>query len=573
MRFEFPGPWRLRAQSLGLGLLLLSPLFFLRSLEDATVLPQRAAGLLGLALAFSAPLSAPSWAGGGPLFWMGVLFWAWRFLSHGLTPGPEPFLPWAAEQLVPAGAFVLGASAGHDPAWRRLALRWAGLGAALTAAYAALQLAGLDPWEHGAVDFGFSSRAHGSLGNPDFLAGYLLMVLPGLALAVWTPGVALAAASVALALALTQVRASLPAAAAGLLAGARAQSALSRRRWMVVLAALALLTALAWPRFQAALRADDSGLAGRRFMAQVGLNIANQHPWLGVGPGRFQRAYLEQQGRWLGQPEHLAQPYRFTADIHNDWVQVAAESGWPSLALLLALLGMGLAAARRSRSAALAGALAAFAVQACFHFPLNVQASALLFWGALGLLSARENPPQKSGEFWGWMGALALAALVLTLRQGQASAALNRGVVLKNQGRLAEAEALLAESVRLRPEDSRAWIGLGLVRDAAGKGPQAAESFRQATVVSPALPEAWANLALAAGKLNDLAASQAAGERALALNPRSPEAWSNLGKVRYLAGDMAGALRLFEEGLRQAGPNALLQSNAGALRKELNHGR
>ena len=591
------------ASHLGLALLVLSPLFFWRALEDAFVLPQRLAALVGLGLAFVG-LRAQAFSR-SRLLWTALLYFSWRLFSHSqaVLSGPAEFGPalnlsWLLEQILPLGVLLLAAHAGRDPDWQARAWRLTGWSAGLVSFYALLLLWGLDPWDKGAVDMGFLQRAHGSLGNPDFLAGYLVLTLPGLALA-WAAAQGLSGrqqalrlglfAMVALAFLLTHVRGAWLASgvAVPLAFFAAPLTVKWRRAAVLALMMLALLAAFSlpsrlnpagespWSRLRAAW-SGDGAWAGRRFMARVGWNLAKAHPLTGVGPGRFQDAYLEEEGRLLGLAAYAHEPYRFTADIHDDWLQVLAESGWVGLGLFVGVFGMAWRSAWRRRStlgAALVGLLAAFAVQALFHFPLGIQGSALLFWGALGLCAAWEAEEQGSFDApvnWAWLSLPVALALALTVRQSLGSAALNSGTVLRDAGRTEAAAALFQRAAQLWPDDTRAWMRLGLAQDALGQGEASVGSFEKAVKVLPSLPEGWSNLGLALGKMGQLPSAQAASEQALSLNPRSAEAWSNLAKLRYLQGDTKGALADLQGGLGQAGPSPLLYFNLGAV--QLNQG-
>jgi Tfp pilus assembly protein PilF/O-antigen ligase len=586
---DFFSRQRPRASHWGLAFLLLSPLFFVRALEDAYVLPQRILALLGLVLGFAClPAAAFNRS---RLLLAALVFFAWRLFTHAATPGGASGA-WAVEQLAPLGALVLVAHAARRADEEAFLLRLALVSAALVAAYALALLWGWDPWDRGALDMGFLKRAHGSLGNPDFLAGFLVLALPGAALAwlalpadgrsPWLRGTLFFL--IALALLLTQVRGAWLAAAVSLplaLYVGRSQIQ-TRRLWVLLVLALGLAAVFSLPgrhnpTGQSPLArvkqswSGDGAWAGRRFMAHNAWNLARTHPVLGVGPGHFQDAYLKEQGRLLSAEANLAEPYRFTADIHDDWLQVLAESGWMGLGLLLWVFSLALRGAWRRRSvagAALLGLLTAFGVQALFHFPLGIQASALFFWGAVGLVAAWDpsaSSGQASGLPWAWLALPLALGFALTLRQAVASASLNTGTVLRDGGRPAEAVVFLQKAATLWPQDSRAWMRLGLAQDALGRGNEAAESFRQATVALEGLPEAWSNLGLVLGKMGQLAEAQRASERALDLNPRSGEAWSNLAKLRYLQGDAPGAIADLENGLHHAGPSALLYFNLGAV--------
>lgn len=576
------------ASSLGLALCVLSPLFFLRSLEDAFVLPQRLLALVGLGLAF-AGLGRQA-LGRQPLLWGGLLFFSWGFFCQALSPLGGPVGPWLLGQAAPLGLFLLAALAGRDPLWRARARRLSALAVGLVALYAFIQWAGWDPNDLGAVDFGFAHRAHGSLGNPDFLAGYLVLVLPAFFLAynASAPGWRrlLLGAVLGLVTAIliwTQVRAAWLAAALGTLAAMAAAWPAVRGRHVLAWAAIGMVVFVASSvktpaalspagRLQAGLRGDGSW-AGRRFMAGVGLSIFKAHPVMGVGPGSFQQAYLEEQGSQLQNAANLKEPYRFTADIHDDWIQTAAGSGAAGFAILVWLVASAARSAWRQREGAgagLLGLLAAFSVQALFHFPLGIQASALVFWGALGLISALEAPAPEGRPWpWAWVALpLALAAAV-TSRQMVASAALNSGTWLLEHQRPDVAEPLFERATRLWPQDERAWLRLGRAQDALGRTDDAIHSFDRARQASLGLPEAWANLSLELGKDGNLQAAQAAAEQSLALNPRAAESWSNMGKIRYLQKDSAGAMLDLEAGLLEAGPDPALYFNLGAIQMNL----
>lgn len=573
------------ASSLGLALCVLSPLFFLRSLEDAFVLPQRLVALAGLTLAFLS--LGPLALGRSPLLWGGLLFFSWNFFCQAFSPLGGPMGPYALAQAVPLGIFLLAAMAGREAQWRAWAWRWSGIAAAGVALYAAIQWLGWDPGDQGAVDFGFAHRAHGSLGNPDFLAGYLVLALPAFLVTLNAAKDSvrrrvLFGASLLLVAVLiwSQVRAAWLAAAFGCAAALWAVRRALRWRALLVLVLLAaaIFAVSSWRqpaalspagRLVAGLQGDGSW-AGRRFMSGVGWQIFKDHPLMGVGGGNFQQAYLEEQGRQLQSAVNLKEPYRFTADIHQDWIQTAASSGLIGLGLLLWLvLSAGRLALRlsdRALGASLLGLLMAFSVQALFHFPLGIQASALLFWGGLGFLSAVEEPVAE-GKAWPWpLLALPLALAVgLTGRQMMASAALNSGTWLLEHGRPQEAAEFLGRASKLWPDDARAWLRLGRAQDALGRTDDAIHSFDQARQASLGLPEAWANLSLELGKAGQWPAAQAAAEQSLALNPHAAESWSNMGKIRYLQGDVQGAMADLQAGLQQAGPNAVLYFNLGAL--------
>jgi O-antigen ligase len=185
---------------------------------------------------------------------------------------------------------------------------------------------------------------------------------------------------------------------AALIAGTLAASAFVWR-WRAVtavaLAGVVLLSAgMAAPSVRHSIfDASDKGLnratSGRFGLITDGAKIAVDHPAAGVGIGGFKRAYAEETGLRGEEPKKAAS--------HNTPVTVAAELGFPGLALLAWLLVAGLLAAFRragrgfeGRAALVFGlALGAIAVHSLFYDAFFEDP---MTWGllALGALVARE---------------------------------------------------------------------------------------------------------------------------------------------------------------------------------------
>lgn len=123
--------------------------------------------------------------------------------------------------------------------------------------------------------------------------------------------------------------------------------------------------------------------------ARDALSIIREHPWLGTGGGTFYVVYMAYQPNWDGFYNHA----------HNDYIEIAADTGLIGLGLLLAIAAHAFWSAIRLirdrshpmlRSVGFAGvmSLVAMALHATVDFNLHIPATALTFCVVLALPSA-----------------------------------------------------------------------------------------------------------------------------------------------------------------------------------------
>lgn len=302
----------------------------------------------------------------------------------------------AAREWAQIVLYFLVASALADAALRHGGVRWLRRAVGLTLGIGALSV-GLALWQYWRGDAGDPLSVRGSFGNRNVLGGYLALLLPlafGLLLhaSTWRVRAALAL----LILAGLSVILSGPA----LLAIALVCALLAARRgpaWFAVTAAI-LLAGHVWvlphlPRansrehFASMALYDDVGQPTRRYPEwQAAAVMTLEHPWMGSGLGCYQR----QIGPYYGVVPNATGPSE--PDIQNLYLVLSATAGLPAcLAFGAMLLTAGAAAVRTTDKCAalpglgagMAGALAAFALTACWH-PLLVRGIGL----PLGLLLA-----------------------------------------------------------------------------------------------------------------------------------------------------------------------------------------
>ncbi|MEO7092644.1 MAG: O-antigen ligase family protein, partial [Polyangiales bacterium] len=266
---------------------------------------------------------------------------------------------------------------------------------------------------------------HGGQGNPNWLGLLLAVTLPLSleALCAWRARpprrpalVAFAAASSVLqlpGLVLSHSRVAWVATAIGLavlVVGARLRGTARLPRATMAIAALCALLAIgrASPAI-AALGAPSSAeatpldsLRGRIFLARVSAGAAVRALPFGVGLGGFGHAYLAAQGEVLGTmaPKEASHRFLNATTAHDDWLQVAIESGPLAVLLLAASLGLAVVALHRARLHGGSAALVACGICALGDSPLRQPAVVLVVALVLSTIPARihRQPVDRSGR-------------------------------------------------------------------------------------------------------------------------------------------------------------------------------
>jgi O-antigen ligase/tetratricopeptide (TPR) repeat protein len=295
------------------------------------------------------------------------------------------------------------------------------IGAAVAAAYALVQLGGIDPIRYGRVSgLGGFVRPFATMGHPNFLSAFLAMALPLVVYALgrgWRREQRLAAGVLAgvaigslVATAVTVSRGAwlaLAAAALVLVAGALAAG---ERRSAAALGVVAGGAATAMGVLALLLPGNTGAVvlaglvqrvrqfgdsAGRQHIWQAAWAIFRDHPLAGSGLDTFQIAFADQRTAAYWNIEWNASPTR----AHNEALNLLATQGaLGGLAMLVLAAGV-LAATRRALRAsddrllvvALVAGLTAFAVQDLFSF--TVAGCGTLAVTQAALLSRLGRPP------------------------------------------------------------------------------------------------------------------------------------------------------------------------------------
>jgi len=293
----------------------------------------------------------------GPLVAPLAAFSACAFL--GLLSGgyPDAFALSLLPLLLPATSAL--AVTALDPAARSrvaMVLIAAQLGCGL---YGGLQYFGFDPFNW-TLDYG-RGRVFSTLGNPNFLAGQMVLAVPlGAATGTLAGGPLkwLGRSAFALCLAamvFAQTRGAwlgLAAGgggaliAAGMAAGWRITCAFASARraaWAVIVAAVVLLpfsfarlnpTGISLPsQFASSSNLDQNSARQRFFWGRAAALLLSERPVLGFGLGGFQKEFP--LAARLVFPQYADLPPAFADHPHNDWLFLGCELGLVGLGLLL----------------------------------------------------------------------------------------------------------------------------------------------------------------------------------------------------------------------------------------------
>lgn len=562
--------YRLPARVLALALLIALPLFAGRLyLWQALAATEAVALCALLALVAAAFIRARAPANGSRFGWAELLlvsFFVWLALA---TVG-SVYLHASLVGLAQIGSYLvlmwLCASLFQGDRWRRRAWLAVGIGGVLAS------FVGLREYAHTAILQGDRSwRIFGTFYNPNCLAGYLLAVIPAAVVilaAAWGAargederqrpryGLILAGFVLLLPVAALLLTASRAGALGAMLAAVVFAVAGPRRirgRWLALaLVALIAVVAVAPPLRARVLQftAQSHSAIFRWYTWRGAVDMVRARPLLGFGPGTFEFAY-----------QRFAQA-GFTRMAHQTPLQIAAESGLPALAALLAalvllarelLMGVRAGGPRAVEAVAGLAALAALGLQNLLDYTWYVPAVGLTLAAVVGLARAaaqpeadRTQPGRRPSRALTWLGAVAcLMALAIVGRALQAQTLAARGRALLAEGRHDLALGWLQQARRIDPLDAAILEDISSAAVASGSRyalARAVAARQRAAALCPLNPGNFLVLAqLEAARSNHHAALGYA-RQAVELGPNYGRAYVVLAQLLERTGDHHAAL-------------------------------
>ena len=493
---------------------------------------------------------------------------------------------------------------------RRL-LGIAAVGAVLVCAYAFLQTAGRDPvpWDQA------GSRVFSFLGNPTYLAGYLVLLIP-LMIAVGLPPsgrgdappgmwrqyvssffYVLVAGLMLLSLYLTVSLSpiiglglgAILAVAVMLARGWRKLRAVTVIGFLVAGVLAAGVFAVVYQhlpagqqrRIQTVLHLKDPYGEERSLIRQVGIEIFREHPVVGTGYGTYRIYSLERLAPgWYADLGKSTQKMLIPNYAHNEYIQVLAGTGLIGGAIFLAMLGLaywvGLRVALRHPSpdwarlglAVLAG-MTAFLFQNFFGVTFRQPGTVMFFWLSLGFLTL------ASAGIGTWDGNAPAGPRVRQWRFRRLSPGALASVAVVSAG-----VVLLLGWVLLRTVNAGVMVKQAEGAAKRGYFEAAGKRAEQAIEANPYSVLAYYVAAYAWGNLGDHEKSLEANKKALSLLPGNASVYYNLGVNYKELGRFEEARESFEHAIelmptskRHHAAMSELLLEAGRLEEALSYAR
>ena len=125
----------------------------------------------------------------------------------------------------------------------------------------------------------------------------------------------------------------------------------------------------------------------------------------------------------------------------------------------------------------------------------------------------------------------------------------NYGVLLKELGKITEAELFIRKAIALNPKFAMNHSNLGVILKDLGKLQEAEASFRKAIALNPQFADAYLNLAALLRDLGKLQEAELFSRKAIELNPKLAMSHSNLGVILYDFGKLEEAEASFRKAI------------------------
>jgi tetratricopeptide (TPR) repeat protein len=348
--------------------------------------------------------------------------------------------------------------------------------------------------------------------------------------------------------------------------------------------------------------AASGGDKGRLILWETTLEMIQNRPILGVGPGNWRIHYpLYAEGRII---DAKAVPHR----PHNDLLSIWSESGTGAIVLFLVALFLGFKAGlprivgpNRDLLVSAIASITICVVSGLFGFPKEFVSATLPLWFGLGLLTVYGSSSDRALKNRLVPAVFAIPALVGLYLIGQLVAsdrdALNarlararsdwpslieatdntgwlsandetyllRAGALEQVGRVDEALEAYKRGLDIHPHSTTLWLGRGVAQRSLGQISEALTSFEQALRFDPQDGRVLNNLGTLSASTGNLPRAIGYLERALEAESTPGDVYGNLSTTYRRAGEVVKAIETAREGMKAHTSSSLTNALGSAL--------
>jgi O-antigen ligase len=518
------------------------PLVFIQKCEDAYLLPKTALLISALQFGYVA-LRKAKFDIVDILLGVFLVFYCLGFVKSGdRAMGFMNWLSWAAAACI----FIYCRHAlNHEE--RKKTVLTALISAFIASLYAVAQVFRFDlkGW---VTDF--SGRAFSSMGNPDFFGGFLVIIIPLCLFLFYSYGRKKISAALfvffTVVLFLSQTRSSLFAFAVSLILMFFLFREYFKQNILVLLAAAAAGAVLiaVTGRFDGFLErirdigAGNADLQGRVSMWSAGLDMIKNNFFTGSGISSVRYVFdLYRPGGAYFETDHL----------HNDFIELAAESGIPAFAVFAAYIFFGMRsmlARKNSHGKIFFISAAALLVHAFFNFPFYITDTRFYFFLVMGLglpVGDSEKPGMDTVVF----AAIAGIAMLSVLNALTGSVYLNYGINYSRENKKAAGD-MLAQAVKFYPGAKKYYYAADWIMKQ-GDAKNALIYSEKFLEKMPYSKTGCIQAGILAAEAGDLGKAAGFFNAFLRRYPDDADVLNNLGKAKFMLGKTAEAAAIFRK--------------------------
>ena len=316
--------------------------------------------------------------------------------------------------------------------------------------------------------------------------------------------------------------------------------------------------------------ADADGDKGRLILWDATLEMIQNQPIIGVGPGNWRIAYpAYAEGRMI---DARVVPYR----VHNDLLTIGSESGLVALGFYICLIILALRESFRpgdNSGLSLAAAIAVVGtiLSGLFGFTREFYGASAPLWLSLGILirAGSYERPQRPLRGIICIAGAAVSVVVLAIVIQ----------LIRYDGRMVDARIASAgqdwssvidatEVATDWPVDDTAFLLRGRAFNEVGRIQEAVEAYRTGLRLHPHSTSLWMGLGVTQRKLGSPGAEESF-QWALHYDPQDGRVLTNLGTLTASQGRMDEAISYLERALKaQSTPPSVYGSLSAAYRRK-----